>query len=179
VVAQNAEGGAGEFIADLSSYQMLDGTAAAEVSNRTWVPAWMQAIGDFVALSLTEVCLLAMAIFMLGWVFRIVRVRQRQRGLPGGGGFRLLTEPEAVPDFLEEFLGLWSDRGLAKQPGETLREFVSSLRSAGHCGEQFDELIMYAYNVRYAKRERSPEWERQLNSTVVRFRDRSHGGDAS
>ena len=158
------------LIPDLGSYQMLAGTADAEVVTRTWIPAWLQASIDFAALYLTEICLSLLALFMVVWLGLIARARRRRKaGSGGGGSFARGGKPVALPGYLQEFFRLWSQRGETIRAGQTLREFVDALHLSGKCGDEFEGLVRYTYQMRYAGGMRDRDTERQLKELVLDF----------
>jgi transglutaminase-like putative cysteine protease len=183
VVAENSPGAGTEsasgkgrienLIPDLGSYQLLAGTADAEVMSRSWMPAWLQVVSDFAALYLTEICLSALALFMLLWLAVIVRARRRRSSRRGGsGGFSVAGTSTSLPGYLQRFFQLWAQRGEVMRSGQTLREFVEALRGAAKCGEEFEGLVNYTYQVRYAGGRRDREIERRLEGAVDEFEER-------
>ena len=81
------------------------------------MPAWLQAIVDFAALYLTEICLSMLALFMVLWLTVIARARRRRSLSSGGSGsFLKGSQTAALPGYLQKFLQLWSQHGEVTAP---------------------------------------------------------------
>ena len=182
VAASTANRGAGGFwggdgILDLSSYQMLAGSGREQSRAKSSVPQWLRATNAFVALHFNKILLGLIAGLLFGWILKVAS--QRRKNLSGGGaGWVGRRSPDMpLPEFLSDFLRLWSERGMAKRDGQTLQEFVSALRESGHCGHQFDDMVTYAYSVSYANRKRNADVERGIQTVIDRFRRKGGATD--
>ena len=180
VVAENSAGKGSELadgssrsddlIPDLGSYQLLAGTADTELASATWMPAWLQAVSDFAALYLTEICLSLLALFMVLWLVVVARARRKTKTRSGGGGtFEKSGTRVKLPGYLQKFFELWSQRGEVMRGGQTLREFVDALRGAGKCDGEFNRLVDYTYQIRYVGGRRDRDTERELEGLIAGF----------
>jgi hypothetical protein len=87
---------------------------------------------------------------------------------------RTVLAPDAVPpSFLRAFLRHFARHGHPRRRGQTLRQYVDSLKSAGHVGDEFDPLVDYVYAISYHGKARSRTLERQF---MARIRQSVHKG---
>ena len=112
------------------------------------------------------------AIGSLIWFFRRRGPRGRNEAesaalWPGRGS----GKRERPPDFLADYLRVCRGFGFEKKSGQTWREFLESLKGAGFCQGEFDDLTRYVYGIRYAGRERSTEREQGFRESVKQFAD--------
>lgn len=78
---------------------------------------------------------------------------------------------ERPPNFLNDYLQTFRSLGFEKRPGQTLGEFLASLKQSGICTGEFDELTHYVYGIRYAGHERDAVREKEFRESIKRFAD--------
>lgn len=103
----------------------------------------------------------------------VLLVRWLLTARPEGKNRDALTADESQPAYFAEFLRVFREAGYPRAAGATPREYLDFLLSRGVAGREFEDMISYHYQHRYAEAEadrgRESEWLALVRETGRRL----------
>lgn len=106
-----------------------------------------------------------------GLIIVLLRSKGESDGSKGGsdGPRRPMWDHAYIPAYLKDFLARAAELGFEKERGQTLREFLRSLRRRGVSNENFPKLSEYHYRVQFESARRNDAQERHFRRESGRW----------
>ncbi|MDA0813196.1 MAG: hypothetical protein O3C21_12520 [Verrucomicrobia bacterium] len=100
-----------------------------------------------------------------------LRSKGESGGSKGGsdGPRRPMWDHAYIPAYLRDFLASAAELGFEKERGQTLREFLRSLRRRGVSNDNFPKLSEYHYGVQFENARRNDTQERKFRREAARW----------